>query len=479
MDSLPANTPLHKKRPERLLAEQALSRAAGAPLIAGNSLRLLRDAAENYPAWLQAIRGATHTIHFENYIIQNDMIGREFMAALTERAQAGIKVRLLYDWLGCFFIHSRALFRPLIEAGGEVRSFNPMRFDQPLGWLTRDHRKSLTVDGRIGFVTGLCVSHRWVGDHAHGIAPWRDTGVEVQGPAVADLVGAFAQTWQQCGSTLPADEFPAAHSIPPSGNIMLRVLASTPYTSSLYRLDQQIAAMATETLWLTDAYFVGTPTYTQALCAAAQDGVDVRLLVPSSSDLAVLSPFSRASYRLLLEAGVRVFEWNGPMIHAKTAVADGRWARVGSSNLNVASWVSNYELDIAVEDETFAGEMEAMYLSDLEQATEIVLSAEQQVQLRARRPRAAHHFRLKTTGVATAMRLGNTVAAALQQRRVLGPVEAGLLFMFGMLLLAIATLGLYWPQLLAVPIGVISLWLGLCLLIRSWRLLQRRQTPKL
>ncbi len=128
-----------------------------------------------------------------------------------------------------------------------------------------------------------------------------------------------------------------------------------------------------DTLWLTDAYFAGVAPYVQALRAAARDGVDVRLLVPGASDIPVLRPLSQAGFRPLLEAGIRVFEWKGPMLHAKTAVADGRWARVGSSNLNIASWIGNYELDAVVENEAFAGEMEEMYLADLQNATEIVL----------------------------------------------------------------------------------------------------------
>lgn len=460
-------------RPERLLATQAFSRAAGAPLVAGNRLRLLRDAAGNYPAWLTAIRQAEHCIHFENYIIDNDIIGREFIAALADRARAGVRVRLLYDWMGCYFNRMGTLLRPLLEAGGEVRVFNPLRLDSPFGWLTRDHRKSLTVDGRIGYVTGLCVSQRWTGNAGKGIAPWRDTGLEVVGPAVADIVAAFAQTWAQCGTPLPPAEIPLGEDIAACGNMTLRVIASSPYTSGLYRLDQLIAAMAKETLWLTDAYFVGTPVYTQALCAASLDGVDVRLLVPSSSDIAMISPFSRAGYRSLLEAGVRVFEWNGPMIHAKTAVADGRWARVGSTNLNVASWISNYELDVAIEDEAFAEEMEAMYLDDLDNATEIVLSDKHQPRLRERRRRPRRGRGRGSSSVATAMRLGNTVAAAVQQR-VLGPVEAAVMLILSIFLLALGGIGLYWPRLLAIPIAISCCWLALCLLARAWRL---RRTP--
>jgi cardiolipin synthase len=455
---------------ERLLAHQAFSRAAGAPLIGRNQLRLLQDARENYPAWLTAIRAATQSIHFENYIFRDDVIGREFIAALAERARAGVQVRLLYDWLGSF--GSGSLFRPLREAGGEVRSFNPLRLDSPFGWLARDHRKLLVVDGRQGFVSGLCVSARWLGNPARDISPWRDTGIEVQGPAVADMLVAFAQTWNLCGAPLPTPELVSAENLPDAGGMLLRVIASSPYTSGIYRLDQMIAALAQESLWLTDAYFVGLPPYVQALCAAAQDDVDVRLLVPSTSDLPLVSMFSRAGYRPLLEAGVRVFEWNGSMLHAKTAVADGRWARVGSSNLNIASWISNYELDVAVEDESFARDMEAMYLQDLEQATEIVL-AERRIQPRRQR-RRQHRLRRGTTGVAAAMRLGHTLAAAVQQKRVLGGVEAATLAIVSLLFLAVAVLGLTRPEILAFPIAAGSLWLGSVLLLRAWRMRRRR-----
>ena len=172
---------------------------------------------------------------------------------------------------------------------------------------------------------------------------------------------------------------PARESIPEEGDTPVRVIATEPNTVGLYRLEQLVAAGAREYLWLTDAYFVGTNMYVQALRAAAQDGVDVRLLVPSASDIPVVSALSRANYRALLEAGVRVFEWNGPMIHAKTSVVDGQWARVGSTNLNVASWMGNWELDVTIEDEGFAKQMEDMYCRDLEHSTEIVISRRRRV----------------------------------------------------------------------------------------------------
>lgn len=458
--------------PPRLLAAQALSRTAGAPLTGGNALTLLRDASGNYPAWLEAIRNARRSIHLENYIVQEDAVGHEFMDALVERARAGVKVRLLYDWVGTFLVSSRSFFQPLAAAGGEVRVFNPLRLANPFGWLSRDHRKSLVVDAEVGFVSGLCISRRWQGDAVRDIAPWRDTGVAIRGPAVADILEAFSQTWALCGTPLCADELPARRDIPEAGSVALRVIGSSPYTSGLYRLDQLIAAMAEESLWLTDAYFVGTPAYVQALCAAAQDGVDVRLLVPGSSDIPLLSPFSRAGYRPLLEAGVRVFEWNGSMLHAKTAVADGRWARVGSSNLNLASWISNYELDVAVEDEGFAAEMQAMYQQDMAQATEIVLQEGRRLAPRPRRPRRQGRAK---AAAASAVRLGHTVAAAVQQQRVLGPVEAFTLLLIGLVLLGLAAVGVYWPRLLTFPFAAVCLWLALALLPRAWRLHRKHQ----
>lgn len=160
----------------RITAADAFSRIVAAPLVPGNSVRLLKDAAENYPAWLEAIEGARHWIHFESYIIHEDAIGRQFAERLEERARAGVRVRLLYDGLGAFGHASRRFWRRLRGAGVEVRCFNPPRFDRPLGWLSRDHRKMLAVDGRVAFATGLCVGQRWVGDPVRGLEPWRDTG---------------------------------------------------------------------------------------------------------------------------------------------------------------------------------------------------------------------------------------------------------------------------------------------------------------
>jgi len=465
-------------QPPRLLSEQTFVRTIGGPLVEGNGIRILRDSTENYPAWLEAIASARRKIYFENYIVDNDETGRRFVDALAERARAGVHVRVIYDWLGTR--RGGHLFAAIAAAGGEVRCFNPPRLDSPLGWVTRDHRKSISVDGRIAFVTGLCVSRRWEGDPRHGVEPWRDTGVELRGPAVADVERAFAQVWRETGAALPDNELTGPLDIEPAGKVKLAVIATAPADAGVYRLDQIIATAARRTLWLTDAYFVGLAPYVQALRSAALDDVDVRLLVPGASDIQLLSPITRAGYRSLLEAGVRIFEWNGPMLHAKTAVADCRWARVGSSNLNIASWLGNYELDVTADDVSLATQMEEMYQEDLTHATEIVLRGRNRVAPTVQRPRTSPKIPSRagsaSRAAAGALRIGNTVGAAIANRRVLGPAEASVMLPAALLLVVFAGICVAWPKLVAIPVGVVAGWVGLALLLRAWRL-QHKPAP--
>src|ERR1044071_4749912 len=163
-------------RPVRRVAEQAYPRATGSPLITGNGVRLLVDAEQNYPAWLEAIKSARRTIHFESFIIHEDEVGREFAEALCARAREGVKVRVIYDWLGAVGKTSRRFWRNLRDAGVEVRGFNPPRLDEPFGWFNRDHRKMISVDGQLGFVMGLCVGRDWGGRPEKNPEPGRDTG---------------------------------------------------------------------------------------------------------------------------------------------------------------------------------------------------------------------------------------------------------------------------------------------------------------
>jgi cardiolipin synthase len=458
------------------LANQAFSRTAGADLITGNRVRLLRDGEENFPAWIRAIRNARKWIHLETYIIYEDAVGKQFADLLCEKAAEGIRVRLLYDWFGCWTCSSRKFWRRIAENGVDVRCFNPPAFDSPFAVMSRNHRKMLSVDGRIAFVTGLCIGQRWSGYPEHNIEPWRDTGVEIEGPAVRDVDRAFSETWATAGE--PLDPSTITTSSREAGEIALRVVASVPGAGGVYRLDQLITTLARSSIWLSDAYFAGTASYIHALRSAALSGVDVRLLIPGPNNLPVFRAISRAGTRPLLEAGVRVFEWNGSMMHAKTAVVDRSWSRVGSTNLNVASWMGNWELDVVIEDEKFALEMEAMYLEDLTKSTEIVLDRGWRRPITRRNgfPGAATRpVADRAVGTAAGMmRFGRSVGAAIAGRRALGPAEAVIMFWGSALLAVIAGILILWPRIFAVPVAVLAAWLAVSLLFHAVKLYRRR-----
>ncbi len=234
-----------------------------------------------------------------------------------------------------------------------------------------------------------------------------------------------------------------------------------------------VAANVQKTLWLTDAYFIGTTTYNQALRAAAQDGVDVRLLVPHGSDIQWIANLSRTMYRSLLEAGVRVFEWNGPMVHAKTAVADGHWARIGSTNLNIASWLGNWELDVVIEDHEIGGQMAEMFEEDLTNATEVVIGRRNRVRLTHAIPPAKP---LKASGgsgksmLSGVMRVGSTLNAAVRGNRQLSQAESSSLFSIAFLLLILTAIAVFIPRVIAYPLAVIAVWGGILFLAKAVKL---------
>jgi phosphatidylserine/phosphatidylglycerophosphate/cardiolipin synthase-like enzyme len=461
----------------RALADQALSRAAGAPLVAGNDVRVLRDAAENYPAWDAAIDGADSSIQVEMYIIRRDRVGRAFVDRLAAKARQGVAVRVLYDWFGSGTSPALGLFRPLLRAGGEVRVFNPPTFAPAFGWLRRDHRKLITVDDRVAFVSGLCVSEKWLAQPGRRRLPWRDTGVALRGPVVAHAVEAFADMWRLSGGVLPDAPLPAADSLPEAGPVHVRLVPTEPFTASMLRLDLLVAAMARETLWITDAYFLDHGPYLESLRRAAADGVDVRLLLPRDSDLGWSVPAARTLYRTLLEGGVRVYEWNGSMIHAKTAVVDGRWSRVGSTNLNLNSWLGNWELDVAIEDTRVSSTLAAHFEEDLGQATEIVLHHG-----RRSRNRAPASARTRARGsarrvVRAVSGVGRSVGAAVTGSRPLGDYELVPLLSGGLLLVGLAAAAYAYPSVVVWPAVALAVWTGLSLLGEAMRLWRARGEP--
>jgi phosphatidylserine/phosphatidylglycerophosphate/cardiolipin synthase-like enzyme len=457
-------------------------RSAGAPLVGGNVVHILLDGDQNYPRWLQAIDAAQRTIHLEMYIVHNDGIGRRFRDALVARARAGVAVRVLYDWFGALRPSSFRFWAPLVDAGGDVRVVNAPRFHTLFNVGSRDHRKLLTVDGQVAYIGGLCIGDDWLGDPARQIPPWRDTGMELRGPAVAEAELAFAGAWATWGDGLPPGTVPARESIRAEGDVNVRVVATSPDRTTLYRLELAALAAASDRIWLTDAYFMGTPVYLESLSAAARHGVDVRLLVPNNSDIAWVGNLSRTLYRRLLDAGVRIFEWNGPMVHAKTAVADRRFVRIGSTNLNLSSWVGNWELDVVIEDSGVAAQMEEIYDRDLRHATEIVITARNTVRLQSARPRRLTardrlpRRRLARAASGSANRMikdvalaGSALGSAVRGYRILGPHEALSLATMSALSAVVAAVAFTWPRAFAYPVGALSVVVTLTLLARAWR----------
>lgn len=350
---------------------RALSRATGARPIPGNLLRHLPNSAEALDVMLELMTGARRSIHFENFIVRDDRTGTRFADAWAERARAGVQVRILYDSLGCRGTGG-GFWRELRRAGADVRAFRPVWTSGIIDALTRDHRKILVVDGAYAMTGGLCVGDEWAGDAATRKRPWRDTMVVVQGPAVAALDATFARMWARAGNPLPDDEI--ADRAPECGQSAVRVVEGVPGQSRIYRAVQLLAAAVTERLWITDAYLVAPPPLYAGLVDAARSGVDVRFLLPGTSDIPIVRMLSRGGYRELLHAGARIFEYKGPMLHAKTLVADHEWVRIGSSNLNVSSLLGNYELDVVVEGD-LTDALAGQFLRDMSESREIVLQA--------------------------------------------------------------------------------------------------------
>ncbi|OLC07952.1 MAG: hypothetical protein AUH41_09295 [Gemmatimonadetes bacterium 13_1_40CM_66_11] len=357
---------------------RALDRATGARPIPGNIVRHIAISSDALDVMLEMIASAERTVHFENYIIHDDQTGRRFATAWAERARAGVRVRVLYDAFGCRSTSGR-FWRELRSSGVDVRPFRPIWTSGPIEAFSRDHRKLLVVDGERAMTGGLCIGDEWAGDPQNARECWRDTMIMICGPAVAALEASFGRMWARAGRPLPEDETtPAAEECGPSA---VRVVEGLPGQSRIYRAVQLLAAAVTERLWITDAYLVAPPPLYASFVDAARSGVDVRFLLPGTSDIPVVRIFTRGGYRELLHAGARIFEYRGPMLHAKTLVGDHEWSRVGSSNLNVSSLLGNYELDLVAEHEGLTATVATQFLHDMTRTREIVLMARRRLPL--------------------------------------------------------------------------------------------------
>jgi cardiolipin synthase len=432
---------------------RALDRAAGSRPIPGNKVDLLIDGPEAYPAMLEVIARAERWVHFENYIIRSDATGWRFAEALAAKARAGVRVRVLADWLGSLGTN-RHYWRFLRDAGAEVRIFQPFIFGDPLTNLSRDHRKLVVADGIDAVTGGLCIGDEWSGDSVEARLPWRDTAVRIRGPAAASLDASFVRAWEVAGGTIGDDERPGR--VAPVGNAEVRVISGEPGQARTYRLLTAVAAGASSRLWITDAYLAPPPPLRIGLIDAAKDGCDVQLLVPGMSDLPVVSNLARVGYRDLLGQGIRIHEWAGPMLHAKTFVVDGRLIRIGSSNLNYASLLGNWELDVLIDDPELGAVMEQRFRKDLTGSREVVLHAPapgRRAQLR--RPQTPQEIRAHRTS-----RREKTRRAIVTLYTVAMGAGRSLILPVLSFILLLGLTAFFLPRLVAGGVTLVALWLA-------------------
>ncbi|HEX5386657.1 MAG TPA: phospholipase D-like domain-containing protein [Gemmatimonadales bacterium] len=450
--------------------EVAVNRAASARPIPGNRVRLLLDGPGTYEVMLDLIARAGSTVHLENYIIRDDRTGWRFAQALAARARDGVRVRVLYDWLGSIGT-GRGYWRFLREAGVDVRRFNAPHPLRIFANLSRNHRKVVIADGCRGVIGGQCIGDEWAGDPAHGVPPWRDTGVEIEGPAAAALDAAFAGTWRLAGPPLPPDEAGAADP-PACGDAEVRVVVGEPGRERAYRTLEYLTAGSIARLWITDAYLVPPPRLFQALVEAARDGADIRLLVPGASDLPLVRNITRVGYRNLLRAGIRIFEWAGPMLHAKTMVADGRWARIGTSNLNASSLLGNYEIDVLIDDPGFARDLEAQFARDLSRSFEVERRLLRGPRSLQRVMPSGLHRRPSGAALELSQRRARREfrgRAAIAARTLISAARRSIYVPVSIVLIILGLLFLVLPRPMAYGFGLVCVWFALAAAAEAFR----------
>lgn len=364
---------------KQIALEQAI---VGSPLVLGNKVVLLEDGPATYAAMFAAIRQAKDHINIESYIIEDDAVGHQFSEALMERQLHGVQVNLIYDSIGAWGIDP-AFFARLSQAGVNVLEFNPVNpLNLKKAWSPnhRDHRKLLVVDGHTAILGGINISSvysrgsalrgsRAPVDPARG---WRDSDVLIEGPVVAEFQKLFMDTWEkQHGHALaPKNYFP---QLVPVGKDIVRAIGSTPDApfSQIYLTLISAISNAEQQVFITNAYFVPDPQLVTALVEAAQRGVDVRLMLPSQSDSALAYFNGRSHYETLLQSGVKIYERHGALLHAKTAMVDGVWSCVGSSNLDWRSALDNDEVNAVILGHDFGERMRAAFFRDMASADEM------------------------------------------------------------------------------------------------------------
>jgi cardiolipin synthase len=354
--------------------------ATGAPLIAGNKVTLLFDGPQTMKAMMAAIEGARDHINLETYIFDQDELGLKFADLLIAKQKQGVQVNIIYDSVGTLGTPAE-FFERMRAAGIRLTEFNPV---SPLkrfgGWRlnNRDHRKILVVDGRIGFTGGVNIAKDYArsslfrsqGKRNRELG-WRDTHLQLEGPAVASLQWLFLDTWakQNADDLLDRQYFPA---LAPAGERIVRVIATFPDGDfEIFKAYALAMQQAKKSIHVTVAYFAPDVQVIEILKDAAKRGVDVKIVFPAISDAGMVFHAGRSYYEELLAAGVKIYEFQDSVLHAKTAVIDGNWSTIGSANLDVRSFLHNTEVNLIVLGDDFGKQMENAFNEDLRNSVEV------------------------------------------------------------------------------------------------------------
>ena len=349
------------------------------PLTNGNKITLLADGQAAYAAMFKIIQSAKDHIHVQSYIIEDDETGRKFSEMLLHKQAKGVQVRILYDSVGSMKTPA-AFFKHLKDGGIEVVEFNPVNPLETRGswWFThRDHRKILIVDNRVAIMGGINISKVYSSTpfkrkkNEKPPIHWRDTDIQIEGPAVAQFQKLFLETWlKQKG---PEYKVPIASTVIPKGNALVRVVSSTPGETNRIPFIMYVSAIAfaERSIHITNSYFFPDDQIIEALTDAAGRGVDVKIILPGITDSALALHAQRHYYSELLRSGVKLYEHKSSLLHAKTAVIDDVWSTVGSTNMDYLSLLNNDEVNAVILNKDFADQMEKMFAKDLADSRQI------------------------------------------------------------------------------------------------------------
>jgi cardiolipin synthase A/B len=360
----------HRDTADRL--RRAIEGVIGVPATEGNRIDALRNGDEIFPAMLDAIDGAQHTIDFLTFVYWKGSIGEDFARHLAARAQQGVRVRVLLDSYGAQSMDPSTV-DVLQRSGVHVEWFRPLHRLRLGDVNHRTHRKVLIVDEAIAFTGGVGIADEWRGN-ASSPDEWRDTHFRIRGPAVDGLRAAFLDNWSECDLTLfdvAIDRFPSQPKVGDAITQCVRGAAETGW-SDIATLFRTLLQLAEERVRITTAYFIPDPDLTERMCAAAERGVRVELLLPGPHiDKRFVQLASEATFDRLLEGGVHIWCFQPTMVHAKVMTVDGLLANIGSANFNTRSTQLDEEVNLVVLDPALVGTLDAHFDEDLERSKEI------------------------------------------------------------------------------------------------------------